>query len=235
MAINKTKAIVTLIFSGGLLLLVSLGVWQFNRGVEKRALEEVLSASQAQYLALSSEPDEWNQYDHRKVSLSGKWITEKSLLMANRSYQSRIGYEVYSPFELADRSWILVNRGWVSKEKAENLAVEAEHSVKQTEIKGHFYLPKGGFTLGDMASETTGWPREILYFDQAQLTRLFEQKIAPGVLVIDESESMSLTRMWKPIVVDANRHFGYAVQWWGLAITMMIFGLIWWRQSKRNG
>jgi surfeit locus 1 family protein len=70
----------------------------------------------------------------------------------------------------------------------------------------------------------------------ADLSEALGRELAPAVLVIDPAEAQSLTRIWQPRNITPARHYAYAMQWWGLALTLIIFGFIWRRSvnSKQS-
>ena len=223
------KYLALALFSFCLGLLLFLGTWQLNLGLEKQRLENDLSAQSDQYTRLSSRPATWNKLQHQLVRLKGQWQPSVGFLMANRVYRSQVGYEAYNPFILGDDTIILVNRGWVAMNvDAQSLLVERN---EETWIQGHLYLPESGFTLGKSVEESTLWPRVMQYFDKDQLSDALGQEIDEVVMVLDSEHPLAEVRIWKPLAMKSERHFGYAFQWWGLALTLIIFGFIWKKQN----
>ena len=53
-----------------------------------------------------------------KVKVTGRFDHENELFLAARSLRGNVGFHVITPFKVSDtNSFILINRGWVSKEK----------------------------------------------------------------------------------------------------------------------
>ncbi len=231
---NRGHALVIVAFFSALFLLICLGTWQVTRGLHKRALENSLPGRTDQYTEISTKPETWHALNHRKVMLKGRWAVDKTLLLDNRVHQHTVGYELYSPFYLErDDTLVLVNRGWLdaprARETARSLTPDAPHAAR---IKGHLYLPQAGFTLGRSVAPQDHWPKVMQYFDVEQLSAVLHGAVAPAVLVLDEADERAYTRIWTPTVIRSTRHFGYAFQWWALALTLIIFGFIWHRQSS---
>jgi surfeit locus 1 family protein len=213
----------------GLSLLFGLSIWQYQRGVEKQHVAAKRLESSPE--VLSAVPDNLSDFIYRNSNLGGRWLDERSFLMENRIYQGRVGYEVLTPFRLAaDEKILLVNRGWVSAPESNDVRTVAE----LTTIKGVLYVPEKGVALGDAilaeAMNSSAWPKKALYIDLPVFSRALSVDIENTVFVLDENDPAAYKRIWKAAVMPAAKHFGYAVQWLGLALTLLIYGVIWIRR-----
>ncbi len=260
MSKKPAKIVILVLYFTGLGVLVSLGGWQLGRGLEKQAIDRKLVAGEGSRIRLDQSRENWQTLNHRQVDLDGKWLPEKVFLMENRVYNGIVGHELWVPFMLADDDTvILVNLGWSADvqtlpgagtdtgagghedppprsgrgQALLDMGTDMDNAGNVT-VKGQLTLPEPGFTLGPAFTDQSTWPRRIQYFDRAGLGRALGLSIAPAVLIIDPGESQSLTRIWKPYTMNATRHIGYAVQWWGLAVTLIVFGIIWLRASRRQ-
>ncbi len=234
---NKKPAIVAILtlYFTGLGILVLLGGWQLVRGLEKQAIDRQLAAGGDSRIRLDRSRENWQALNHHQVELGGKWLPGKVFLMENRVYNGKVGHELWAPFMLEeDDTVILVNLGWSTDIQAlPGAGTDAEEAGNVT-VKGQLTLPGTGFTLGPAFTDQSTWPRRIQYFDRTGLAQALGFDLAPAVLVIDPGESQSLTRIWEPYAMNATRHIGYAVQWWGLAVTLVVFGIIWLKNSRKQ-
>ena len=98
--------------------------------------------------------------------------------------------------------------------------------------EGQLYIPQTGFTLGPAFTQKESFPVLIQYLDMVQMSALLDLPLVDAVLVLDPADE-GFKKIWKPYIVDAKRHYGYALQWWGLAAVMIVFGLIWRKTAKR--
>jgi surfeit locus 1 family protein len=215
----------------GLSLLFGLSIWQYQRGVEKQRVAAKRLESSPE--VLSAVPDNLNDFIYRNGNLSGRWLGERSFLMENRIYQGRVGYEVLTPFRLAaDEKILLVNRGWVPSPEA----ADRKTGAGITTINGVLYFPEKGVALGDAilpeAMNSNAWPKKALYIDLPVFSRALNTDIENTVFVLDENNPAAYKRIWKAAVMPAAKHFGYAVQWLGLALTLLIYGVIWIRRRQ---
>lgn len=222
-----------LLYFSGLTILVAMGWWQLQRGLEKSALAEQLARPQTPAV-ICARPASWQPLQYRELSLCGRWQTARSFLLDNRIHNGRLGYEVFSPFELTDAT-LLVNRGWVDKMTVLDGRFDVHLPDTMTTISGQLARPQRGFTLGTAYIPPIQWPLVIQYLDYAVLTELSEVALTRAVLVLPSTADARLTRIWQPFVVTAARHYAYCVQWWGLAVVMLIFGYIWRRPPRANG
>lgn len=96
-------------------MLIALGTWQ----LERRAWKTQLIADMTARLASAPTPigellAAKSPVDFQPVRATGRFRHDQELYLAARSYQSRLGYHVVTPLELADGSMtVLVDRGWV--------------------------------------------------------------------------------------------------------------------------
>ncbi len=234
MIINVKTALGYLLFTVSLAILFTLGLWQLNRGLEKAAI--ATQTSEGNILAPLSVDRRiaWQDVTYRRAELNGKWLYEKTLLLENRLHQGQPGFEVLVPFELAkDQQWMLVNRGWIHKQSIEAGEVNANLLSQPLEEApvGQLYLPQTGFTLGESVVKPLTQPLRFLYYDFSALSELLDRRLMSAVLVLDSNHAASFLQIWKAGTISAERHYAYTAQWWGLAITLMIFGLVWRRRA----
>jgi surfeit locus 1 family protein len=227
--IIRRKLVVGLLLYGLVLcILAGLGTWQFLRGRDKATIESI-TALHPESVILDAAPADWEPLAYRRVLLEGTWLEGRQFLLQNRIYRGTAGFEVLTPFILEDSGMVLVNRGWVAAGAAAELS-NAEPVRGSPE--GMAYRPQTGFTLGDAIAGQPVWPQPALYLDLDALSRRFGQTFEPMVLVLDETHPAAFVRLWHPTNMSASRHYGYAVQWWGLMATLLVFGYIWQRNRS---
>lgn len=245
---HSKPAVVYGVFFMSLLLLLSLGGWQWRRGAEKAAIETLLEETSpdgrrdqhtTQYITLDRAPPNWSEMAYRQVRLEGRWLGARIFLLDNRIHRGRAGYEVFSPFQLAgDRATLLVNRGWVERAEASAIDALTAGLPGMAAPGGRLYLPKKGFTLGPAyigsPRAQPGQSKVIQYFDAPALSAALGTALQPAVVALDPGHPGAFAPIWRAHVMTSTRHFGYAVQWWGLAATLMVFGVIWRRRSTRS-
>ena len=223
------------LFGFGLAVLFTLGAWQLIRGLEKAEIEAANARPSISPQLIERAPAQWSDLNYRQVTLKGQWLNGQTFLVDNRIYRGQAGYEVLVPFKLAgDGTVVLVNRGWIDQRTSGQIPLPQQSDNDFGSPYGQLYQPQKGFTLGQTYAGEILWPLVILYYDFKALSEAIEAEIAPVVVVLDSTHKDSLVRIWQPTTIPASRHYGYAVQWWGLGLTLLVFGLIWRRKLRAN-
>ena len=111
----------------GVLVLVSLGLWQLERAAWKNALIARIHARiAAPTVSLPADlggpgtagGTDPAAYEYRHVSVTGRFLNDHELFLVARSRYGNDGLEIVTPLVRADGGGVvLVNRGWVPKER----------------------------------------------------------------------------------------------------------------------
>lgn len=221
--------VLALILGSG--LLVSLGLWQIQRGENKREmLAQRQAASKSAPLnfmrtleaAGGGAPD----YGHR-YTVSGRMDAGRQILFDNQVHKGQVGYRVWTPVILADGRRMLVDRGWVPPGPGGRAAPpHPEAPSGHIEMTGLWRdLPQPGLRLGDAAAcEATAWPRVLNYPDIGQLRCQYDSDVVDGLLLLEEDDSRGFVRDWDQAMsrMPPIRHFGYAFQWFAMAAAVLV-------------
>lgn len=196
------------------LLTVHLGNWQVGRALEKSALQaKIESAAASRVVPLGkSAPSEW-----QTVEVRGTWASEHTILIDNRVHQGRVGYHVVTPLEVDghERGWVLVNRGWIAS-GADRMRIPATGAPSGlVTVTGRVRsVEEDPFTLAPETGEGRVW--QVL-----DLARYRERKaIAVADFVVQQigGPADGLVREWPAPHAGIDRHRGYALQWYALAV-----------------
>lgn len=108
----------TLFTLPAVLMMIGLCVWQVQRLYWKEGLIEERRARVAEAaIALPAAGSDLSDLEFRKVRLEGSFQHDKELYLGARSLNGNPGYQILTPFTLADGQVVLVNRGWVPVER----------------------------------------------------------------------------------------------------------------------
>lgn len=221
----------TLVMLPVLALLLWLGTWQLHRAAEKRALWEGFArgADATVELPPSGAPTP-ARYAH--VRVAGTFVPDRQILLDNMTIEDRgAGYRVLTPLLRTDGRYVLVDRGWVplgrSRETLPAVAVGAEPRVVTGRVDT---LPRPGIEPVS-PPDGAGWPRVLGFPTMAQVERVLGRPVYPQIVLLDASLPDGFVREWQPPGFPPERHVGYAVQWYGLAITLV---LIWFFVNLRK-
>jgi len=207
---------------------VSLGRWQWHRGEAKQAVwDEYQRASQP---AQAGQRDIDRLERFSRVALEGHYEPTHQVLLDNISHAGQPGYEVLTPFVLADGGRLLVNRGWVPftgyRDRLPDVSL-ADTSAQR--ITGRVEeLPAGGLASGHAPPEAGAkWPKLTSFPTHAELEAALHTPLARRLLLLDPDMAAGYVREWTPPGLPPDRHFSYAIQWWGFAVVLLVlyFGL----------
>jgi surfeit locus 1 family protein len=209
-------------------LLLSLGIWQLNRAAEKKQMildREARVSLAALNLNRTDRLGESDRY--RPARATGEFDTERQWLIDNRVLNGRPGYHVYSLVRLRDDGrWLLVNRGWVAlgPDRAElpDLPLPGGEVVLTGRLDRTASV---GWRMGE-ADLTIGPLQTVQTFEIEELASALGRELLPLLLVLDEGQPGTLTRDWTPSeAISPQKHVGYAVQWFALALALVIIVL----------
>nr|WP_159063696.1 SURF1 family protein [Thaumasiovibrio occultus] len=214
---------------GVLLLLVKLGLWQLSRAEEKTVLLADLTARQNTiFTALTALPDDARFY---RVELRGTLDLNAPLLLDNQLYQGRVGYQLHYPLTTEQGEIILVNFGWLAAPLARaQLPTLPLISAQQT-IDGLLSQPSANLVLADTPNEF----HRIQRIDIEKINQQLGITLVPYVVQLSASHPDALRVIWQPSVMGPEKHIGYAVQWFAMALAICGIVLVaLWRRQWRN-
>lgn len=201
-------------------ILVGLGVWQLQRLQWKLALiAEVESHMTAPPLPLNQAlKNTADAMQYRRVALEGRFDNAKEAYVFTTREGGEAVYHVLTPFLTGDGHSLLVDRGYVPKEKldpATRSPLEGE-----TRLVGVWRVPDapGTFTPAPDAAHRIWYSRDlkaIAAADQIQLA-------APVIIEADATPNPGgWPKGGQTVVSFRNEHLSYAVTWFGLAAGLL--------------
>ncbi len=217
----------SMVFLVLLALLLGLGFWQLSRAAEKASL----IASKAQ--RTQSEVRNLNEtavtIEDRfaPVQVEGRYRGERQWLLDNRVVAGQVGYHVYSLFEFAGADHgqsMLVNRGWVPVGETRQFLPNLPTPQEQVTLHGRLDRPASvGIKLA--TSDLGGLAPAIVvqHLDIDDVAAAIDRELSPYALILDAQQPGALQYDWNYIeAMTPEKHRGYAVQWFGLAVALLI-------------
>ena len=205
---NKKWVFFVFIAIPGLLVLLSLGVWQTKRLAWKESLLENINYN------LSSEPlflpnsVKKSEHNYKMVKVKGA-LEPRSIFILTPVKGSGAGFRVISPFKLVDGGKILLDRG-VIKEKDKSLLKTSE---QQSLVKGYLSWPNET----DYFTPEPNFTRNIWFSrDLEKMANFLETQ--PILVVLTENRLDPSIRMQDPTNDIPNNHLQYAITWFMMAI-----------------
>lgn len=202
-------------------LLVGLGFWQLDRARDKRAL---LSAYDSPAAATPAVPDP----AFERVWLTGEFLTDRQILMDGVAHDERPGFNVLTPLRVEGAELVIVNRGWQPWQTDRNNTQAPPAPAGPVQVSGLLKsFPQSGLKLGDgNAAEPSGWPRIAVYPSPQELSSWLGAPVHDRVLLLDPELPFGFVRDWRPDYFPPERHVGYAVQWFSLALALAVIFVV---------
>lgn len=217
-----------------LLLVLSLGVWQIDRGYKKKELENTFLERQSQPVKEIKYNTLENSDLYRNVVLEGKYL-DQIFLLDNKIHNGKPGLKVFSPFESINESLVLVSRGWIEFEDRSNLPmIKTERNALK--IQGILRSESKDFILENDNMKKNTNPILVQTINLDELSNYLGKPLSPYILELSELSKSAFVKTWQPINLSSFRHFGYAVQWFGLGLVLIIGYLFFLRKegTKEN-
>jgi len=210
----------SLICAAALPLLVTLGIWQVQRLAWKTDLIATLEARHAEPpVALPPTAALGPDWEHRPVRVRAELAAEPALRFGVERQQGRAGHDVLQLARLADGRALVVNRGWLA---------EGAPALR---------TPDGMVTLEGplrwIADDERRWPTPAndpaanrwYWYDRDAFAEVFGAAVLPVALeasagVLPPGRAVPTPQ---PMAVNLpNNHLGYAITWYGLAVSLVV-------------
>lgn len=213
----------TLLAVIGIALFSSLGRWQLNRAEEKRILFEGFETGSVATVELPTGLSTVDRY--QRVRTAGRYDATRQLLLDNMTHNSVPGYHVLTPLVRDDATVVLVDRGFVPASGDRSALPALPVGEEPRRVTGRAdTLPRPAVELPSPVG--TGWPRLISFPTTEQVTAILGTRVHPQVLLLDADQPDGFARDWQPPGMTPDRHIGYAVQWFGLAVAVAVTWLV---------
>ena len=217
----------------------SLGAWQGGRAVEKErmlaAADAVLARRQAVPLAAGDATDAGARYDW--AAGRGSFLATPPILLDNQQRDGRVGMRAYAAFQPQGGAPLLVDLGWQAV-GGDRAAPKVVVPAGEVELRGLLSPPpSSGIRMGAAMVRQGGAVLAVRLEPAGAAKALDLPRLGPRVLRLDPA--LSSIGYARDLQLFANtltpdRHRGYAVQWYGLAVTTLVIALVLtFRRSRR--
>lgn len=219
-------------------IMVKLGLWQIDRGQEKQAIIDnhaVGEQSAPQPLSANLIEQEVLVTD-TVVETRGYFSPGQYFLIDNQTWNGRVGYEVVALLRSADLApyTLPVNLGWIPLPGTRDYLPEVILPVGEVQVQGRVHIPaQKPFMLNDQTF-TDSLPQRVQYLELEALAEHLEQPIAPFSVLLNEELTFGFSREWPVVVMEPHRHYGYTLQWFGLATAALVVFVVASRVKKNS-
>ena len=208
-----------------LALLISLGFWQLDRANEKRAIENQIARANSGDAELINSVEFLKEKEYYHIRLQGSYVGDKQFIYDNQIVDQISGYYVLTPFILKGASEaILINRGFIPWSGRRDKLADIDIREKLTEVKVQISIPVKRMELN--VSEFTGdFPVLIQALDLDEMSAIASLDFVSVVGLLSPESENGFVRQWKPYTGSIERHIGYAIQWFLMALVLAFIGI----------
>lgn len=208
-------------------VLISLGVWQLNRAEEKREiLRNQQDNLQKPAIVVDADMPPVEQMRNRRLQVQGTFEPQYQVLIDNKVERGAAGYEVVTPLRIAGTGhFLLVNRGWVPAGKSRARLPAIETPSGQVNLSGLARIETKD-VMGSVNRIDTNWPAVVRWLDIEALRAETDLELLPFVLLLDKTAEHGFERNWKFVSAPPEKSISYAVQWFALAIALLIIYIV---------
>ena len=205
--------------------LVSLGFWQLDRADQKRAIEASIENANTGVAELIADERKLLNKEFYEVRLQGNYLNAKQFVYDNQIVDQVAGYYVLTPFLLTGQTTaVMVNRGFVPwNGRRDKLADITVNSIPR-EIKVQVSNP---IKRVELKTSNLGrhFPVLIQAIDFDVLEEISGMSFVRVVGLLDSSSADGYVRKWQPYTGSIEKHIGYAIQWFLMALVLGIIGV----------
>lgn len=218
-------------------LLITLGTWQIRRLAWKEDLiAQTQNLKDGDYQPVSDPAALQAMPAGRAflpIRLKGTFLHALALRVGTRTHQGQPGYHLFTPFQIDQGSYILVNRGWIPWKDTMPL----EEPQGPVALQGFLRAPEkpGIFTPLNRPAEDLWHSIDMPAMGARFHERGLPVAIAPLYLIAQDTRA----HMAPPLPLDMhhvlrNPHLGYAITWFLLAGAVVILYIFFLYQGSRD-
>lgn len=202
-------------------LFVRLGFWQIQRANEKTQMIVAQKTQEKQ------KPVQWTKkqklpLQYERIVLKGNYLSQVFLL-DNQHHQHQFGYDVLSPIELSDGSVIMVDRGWVPGEMTRRVFPNIQTPKGLVKMQGSAYFPsKNQWVLGPVLEGKANKMIILERVDEQLISQILQKTVSPFIIRLDKQDTNGFVREWETVSMPPQRHLAYALQWFVMALVVLI-------------
>jgi len=222
---SQPRLIPTLATLAMLLLFLYLGQWQAGKA-------QRLTAERSQYAArgqrapvqLGAVLVDADQLRDAPITVRGHYEPAQQIFIDNRQEEGRAGVHVVTPLKIeGSQTRILVNRGWLGWTDGRQKLPQVSTPLELVEVRGIAATPVvKKFLL--MPERAEAWSQLWPVLDLKRFERQVNFPLQPVVLLQSRADAQdNLIRNWQAPEDRVAMHQSYALQWFGMALALLVF------------
>lgn len=222
MAQRTRKLLPWLLTAISVAAMCGLGFWQLERLIQKQ--HRLASIAQKQSNGSVSLLTALTNDDPRDIAVTfdGEPDTTHLVFLDNQIQDKRVGYDVIVPVR-TNAGWVLVNYGWVSAPDMQRTLPTIKIDKGLLSFRGIVSVPGKNPLITETNTQSLVFPALVQQIDFTDLSQRLNRDLLPYVIQLT-TDDVAFVRDFRPVVMSPEKHLGYAVQWFGLAIAAAAIG-----------
>ncbi|WP_330232192.1 SURF1 family protein [Nocardia sp. NBC_00508] len=203
-----------------------LAPWQLGKNTatshRNQLIADSVKAAPVDVAAVLSDPADATHVEWRRVTASGSYVPDSTVLVRLRHLDGAPGYAVLATFRLDDGRVLLVDRGLVSAVEGSRPPQVPDPPAGPQRIEARVRMSEG-VTPGKDPSLQDGY-RQVYSIDTTQESAVLQQPLTPlptgergGYLQLSENQPGAFTPTPLP-QLDAGPYLSYGLQWLAFGI-----------------
>ncbi len=197
-----------------------LGTWQLYRLQWKQDLiNDIKKGLESDPILYTSDLNK----NYQRVKLSGEYIFKKQIYLYSLNQKGVPGYDVITPFQTTNKENVLINRGWIQKDKKNKLPMIST----LTDITGMLRMAnrRNIFTPENDIKENI-W----FYLNSEDIEKSTGMKFSNYIVYL-EDKNIKIPQPKKITIDLPNNHLKYAITWYSISISILLYYL-YFRRNK---
>ena len=195
-------------------LFCTLGTWQLYRLQWKQDVINQISEG------LKSTPIKYSQdirKNYQKVTLVGEYDFKSQIYLYSLNDKGQPGFDVVTPFETTKKENVLVNRGWIKKE----LKNHSDINILSNNVTGMLrQANRKNFFTPDNDINKNIW----FSVNLEDVQKITGKKFNEFIVYLDD-KNINAPKPKKITVDLPNNHLKYAITWYSIAISILLYYL----------
>jgi surfeit locus 1 family protein len=163
--------------------------------------------------------------EYYEVRLQGSYVSDKQFIYDNQIVDQASGYYVLTPFVLTGQSnAIMINRGFIPwNGRRDQLAdIAVDYAPREIKIQVSKPIKRIELKTSDISNQ---FPVLIQAIDFDVIEEISSTSFVRVIGLLDPSSADGFVRKWEPYTGSIEKHIGYAIQWFLMALVLGIIGI----------
>lgn len=212
----------------GVVLLFELGAWQTRKAQQSEAARtQHQERMRGPVQELGTVLVDAALVEDVPVQVQGYYLPQETFFVDNRQEEGRAGVHVVTPLRIeGGQTRVLINRGWAAWPQGRGRLPAVDTPTDRVTVRGVAAVPwhKPFLLMPERAEpQSRLWPR----LDLPRFRTESAHAIQPVVVLQAPTDAVDdLVRRWPAPPDRATKHRSYALQWYGMAVVLVLFYVV---------